>query len=182
MDAAVMILFVVSPLTKVFSDAPVPSDAPRKVVLWCARNEYESGQIAVRSAQPMTGLAVRFGPLTHESGYALPSDGLRWNFVGAIPLTKNTPCENAATLVRKAPCDMPDVLLADRRRDVPANTTQAIYLTVLVPKEAPPGLYSGKVAVTAGEHEAALPIELTVWPFVLPDERHLLVTNWVNLG
>ncbi len=36
--------------------------------------------------------------------------------------------------------------------------------------------------MVAGEVRVAVPIELAVDPFVLPDERHVLVTNWFNPG
>jgi hypothetical protein len=42
MQAIVIVLFVCDPLAKIFSDMPAPADAPGKIVLWCARNEYEA--------------------------------------------------------------------------------------------------------------------------------------------
>jgi hypothetical protein len=182
MDTVLVMLLAVSPLDKVFPDTPVPPQPAQKVVMHCARNESECAQVAVRSARALKGATVRFGPLQHDSGCTLPTESHQWNFVGAIPLRKNTPCENEAALARRAPCDMPDVLLADRQRDIAADTTQAIYLTVFVPKEAPDGKYTGSVVVIAGGKETSLPVELNVWPFALPDERHLFVTNWVNHG
>jgi len=180
MGALLMALFAVSPLEKVFPDTPLPAQPAPQVVVWCARNEYECAQVAVRASENLKGATVRFGPLKHTGGYTLPPESHQWNFVGSIPLTKNTPCENESALVRKAPCDMPDVLLPDRQRDIPANSTQAVYLTVFVPADAPEGRYTGTVVVAANGKEASLPVEQNVWPFALPNERHLLVTNWVN--
>ncbi|MCX6898108.1 MAG: DUF4091 domain-containing protein [Verrucomicrobia bacterium] len=182
MELVLITLFALSPLEKVFPDTPVPPQPAQGVVLWCARNEAECAQIAVRSTQALTGATVRVGPLKHVGGYTLPTEAVQWNFVGSIPLKKNTPCENATTLARKAPCDMPDVLLAERARDIPANSTQAIYLTVTVPKDAPDGRYTGTVTLVADGKETSLPVELNVWPFTVPDERHLFVTNWINHG
>ncbi|MEW6357207.1 MAG: glycoside hydrolase domain-containing protein [Planctomycetota bacterium] len=180
METVLIVLFVCDPLSKIFSDTPPPANAPGAIILQCARNEYESSQFAIRCKTPLPGTTVRIEALTHESGYSIPADKVAWNFVGAIPLVKNTPCEKKETIVRQAPCDMPDQLLADRQKDIPTNITQPVWLTVFVPTDAPAGIYKGSVTVASGEAKNSLPIELTVWPFALPDERHLYVTNWVN--
>jgi len=180
MVQVMMVLFVCDPMAKVFADTVAPADAPKRIVVWCARNEYEGAQFAIRSDTALPGTTVRVGPLKHESGYALPADKIAWHFVGTIPLKKNTPCDKKGTLARKAPCDMPDPFLADRKKDIPAKTTQPVWLSFFVPKDAPAGRYTGEVVVDAGGLKSALPIDLNVWPFAVPDERHLLVTNWVN--
>ncbi|NOZ24061.1 MAG: DUF4091 domain-containing protein [Planctomycetes bacterium] len=180
METILILLFVCDPMAKIFSDTPPPKNPPGAIVIRCARNEYECAQFAIRSTKPLPGATVTVGALKHESGYAIPPEKMTWSFIGTIPLKKNTPCEKKETIVRQAPCNMPDPLLADRKKDLPKNVTQPVWLTVFVPKDAPPGLYKGSVTVTSGQAKSSLPIELTVWPFTLPDERHLYVTNWVN--
>ena len=173
--------WAVDPHAKVFRDTP-PAAEPGVVKLRAARNEHEPGQIAFRSTAPLKGVRIELSALRHADGKAsVGGDGLAWNFVGFIPLKKNTPDAEAIRL-RPAPCEVPDPLLEDRALDVPADSTQPAWLTVRVPKDAPPGLYRGEVAVVAGEARVAIPVELAVDPFALPDERHLLVTNWFNLN
>jgi len=99
--------------------------------------------------------------------------------VGFIPLAKNTRASEAIQ-IRRAPFDVPDPLLDARSMNLPANSTQPVWLTVFVPKDAAPGEYRGEAAVIAGQARSVLPVELTVDPFTLPDERHVLVTNWFN--
>ncbi len=174
-------IWAVDPHLKVFRDAQ-PGDAPRAVALRAARNEYEPGQIAIRSPEALKGVRVELSPLGHADGKStIGPEHLRWNFVGFIPLKKNTRASETIR-VREAPCEVPDPLLEDRAVDLPAGATQPVWLTVYVPKETAPGSYRGQVAVVAGSARATLPIELAVDPFTLPDERHVLVTNWFNLN
>lgn len=171
----------VDPHVKVFRDTK-PAGGASVVSLRAARNEYEPAQIAVRAAGPLEGLRVAFGPLRHADGKAtIEGADLAWNFVGFIPLNKNTH-HSEQIVIRPAPCDVPDPLLEARAMDLAADTTQPVWLTVRVPKEAPPGMYRGEVAVVAGARRAALPVELAVDPFTLPDERHLWVTNWFSIS
>jgi len=167
---------------KVFRDTVPPENATTTLRLEAARNEFEPAQFAARSDKPLAGLTIETTPLRQAVGGAvIPAENLAWNFVGFIPLRKNT--RDAAKLwVRRAPCEVPDPLLDDRKLDLPANTTQPVWLTLRVPRDAKPGLYRGEVRVLAGKESAALPVELTVWSFSLPDERHLLITNWFNVS
>lgn len=170
----------VDPHSKVFRDT-LPGDAAGGLQLRAARNEWEPAQFAVRSAKALQGVRVEVSPLRHAEGQtALGPEHVSWNFVGFIPLKKNTPGSEAIR-VRAAPCEIPDPLLDARTLDLPADTTQPVWLTVRVPKEAAAGVYRGEVVVMAGSQRAALPIELRVEPWTLPDTRHVLVTNWFNL-
>jgi len=169
---------------KVFRDtkpAAGSSQAAAGVVkLRSARNEYEPAQFAFRAAGPLGGVRVELAPLVHTGGKAtIGGENLRWNFAGFIPLAKNTAGSQKVQL-RAAPCEIPDPLLDQSTIDIKADSTQPVWITVRVPKDAPPGLYRGKAAVVAGDARAELPVELTVDRFTLPDERHLLVTNWFN--
>lgn len=165
---------------KVLRDAR-PADKPGAVALRAARNEYESGQLAVRSAVPLRQMRVELSALRRRDGKAsIAPEHLAWHFVGYIPIKKNTQGAEAIR-VAAAPCEIPDPLLEARTMDLPAESTQPVWLTVFVPKDTVPGVYQGEVVVIAGEHRASVPIELSVDSFVLPDERHLLVTNWFSV-
>lgn len=180
-----MTVWPVDPHQKVFRQTQPDSQAaaaPSPLRLRAARDEYEPGQFALRSSSPLEQVRVEVSPLRHTEGRGeIGPEQVRWNFVGFIPLTKNT--RGSETIrICQAPCEVPDPLLDRRWIDLPAHTTQPVWLTVFVPKEAAPGLYRGEARVVAGPFQAALPVELTVDPFTLPDQRHLLVTNWFHTG
>lgn len=79
-----------------------------------------------------------------------------------------------------APFDCPDPLLKDRTLTIEAGNSQPVWLTVHVPKATPGGLYRGKAGVETSAGNVDIPIELVVYPFELPDERHLYLTNWLG--
>jgi len=173
-----LLAWPVDPHVKVFRDSKPAAQGTLE--LRAARNEYECAQIAIRSAKAIKGVRVELSPLKHAEGKgSIEGENLRWNFVGFIPLKKNTPHADKLRL-RAAPCEVPDPLLDERTLDMVADRTQPVWLTIRVPKDAAPGTYGGTVAVVAGDERVTIPIELTVDPFALPDERHLLATNWFN--
>jgi len=178
------VVWVVDPHVKVFRDTLPPSDLESStgggIVLRAARNEYEPAQIAVRSSTELRGLRVEISELRHEDLSAvIPAECTHWNFVGYIPMPKNTP-RSEGLRIREAPCDMPDPLLADPSKDLPAEQTQPVWITVYVPKNAPAGVYRGEVRVVAEGFQSAIPLHLNVYDFALPDERHFWMTNWFN--
>jgi len=174
-------VWAADPLVKIFPDTPPPREPGGTVALRCARNEYEAAQIAVRPSREVADATLRCEALVREGGGpALPPETLRFNFVGFIPLTKNTPNTPRELLVREAPCEIPDPLLAERSLRLPAGRTQPVWLTAFVPAGAPAGEYRGRVRVVSAQGEASLPVRLTVWDFDLPAERHLFVTNWFS--
>ncbi len=173
-------VWAVDPHIKVFRDTPPPGTAGA-VALRAARNEYESGQVAIRSRGPLKAGRIELSPLRPSGGGAsIGPDHFTWNFVGFIPLKKNTR-SSEATWIRRAPCEVPDVLLESRTLDLAAETTQPVWLTVFIPKETAPGTYRGEVVAIAGGSRSVVPVTLTVDPFTLPDDRHLYVTNWFSL-
>lgn len=177
----ILLLFVIDPHIKVFLDDAIPATIVQEVEIAAARGEHEPAQIVLRPAADLSEVTVEVSPLKHaESGDALGPGSVRWNFVGRVPIRHNTPRTPAERLVRKAPCDVPDVLLAERALAVKAGTCQPIWLTFRVDEEAAPGVYEGKITVRSGQESTSIPVRLTVLPFTLPRERHLLVTNWFS--
>ncbi len=175
-------LWAVDPLVKVFPDTAA-SELAKKVEFRGGANEYLSGQVAVRAKRELEGLSASWEPLRHrESNYVIPASSLRWRFVGFVPVKRNTPNTAASNLLRAAPCEIPDPLLEVERMDLSANRTQPIWLTVFVPPDAPPGAYDGRFSIGNAEASRAIEVLLEVYPFTLPEERHLWVTNWFNAG
>ena len=173
-------VWAVDSLEKVTRDAePVP--AGDRIEVEACRNEFSSAQVAVRAIQPVRELRVSLSQPRHEQTGARGVE-LTARFVGYIPVENNTPDTPAEELSCTAPALVPDPLLADEVIGLEANTTQPVWLTVFVPRDAPPGKWAGAVEVQADGTAVEVPFHLTVFPVTLPRERHLLVTNWMNLG
>lgn len=183
---------VVNPMVKIFPDTFPQKSGPQVLHLKCAANEYEPAQFIIRSPNTIEGVTIELSDLKNEDGHGIRD--LQWNFVGFIPLDSNTPdftredkCGSheyvpEGELIRLAPCEIPDPLLEDRSIKLEANRSQPVWITVHVPSGTPAGLYKGDAKVKSPIGEKVIPIELEVYPFELPEERHMYLTNWFEIN
>ena len=173
--------FAVTDLVRVFEDGyrcPPPQD---RLDVFGIRNEYVSAQCVVRACEAIKDLTVSISPLKHaDSNVMLPADCVTWNFVGSVLIAENTPKSRKSDLIRPAPARFPDYLSDAKQVTVGASRYQAVYLTIRIPRDAQAGDYRGNVTFRGDGKEKALPLTLTVFPLTLPDERHLMVTEWFS--
>lgn len=172
-------LWVQDSLTKVFRDSPKPEDASKDVVIDAVRNEYEAAQIVIHPLEEVESLKVRATCLRHESNeYVITRVYPR--FVGYVPVKRNTPNTPLEELVRKAPDMFPDPLLEEESIKVRRGENQPVWLTVYVPKDAPPGTYYGEVSVGSSGDETQVKVCLKVHEVTLPDKRNLKLSNFLS--
>lgn len=182
----------VNAIVKVFQDDPPPRRIPAAHIS-AARNEKEPLQLAVRSSEPLEGVRVEVDPPVGERGQRLTD--LEVGVVGYVPIDHKTSYyrSDSPAWHRKYPtgpgaCDgwpgmWPDPLLPRDTFDLPANTTQPVWITVSVPKAAAAGDYSGKVRLLhRGTTLKETPFTVHVWDFALPDENHVTALYDLRLG
>jgi hypothetical protein len=171
-----------SDLHRVFEDGYGPLEARQSALhLFGLRNETVSAQCVLLAHEDLEDLTLSVGPLRQARGSGvIPEENVRWNFVGSIFIEKNSPNRQPEDLLRPAPAWFPDFLGADRKCSVPKGTRKAVYLTLKIPPEAPPGEYGATLTASAGGASVSLPLALQVYPLNLPAERHLLVTEWFS--
>ena len=176
-DAPNLQIWPVDPLIKVFPDArPGPVGAATAEV---ARGEHASLQFVVYSEHAISGARVELAEL-RSARHAATLSPRAPRFVGYVPVDRPTQKPSADQL-RPPPADYPDPLLETAALDVPAGRAQAVWITVPVPTNAPPGRYRGTAVVTgtiAGEPvRASQSLRLRVYPAVVARSR-LWVTDW----
>jgi len=175
-------LWAVDVHTKVFRHSQPPGPGALPLIVKAAQNEYESAQIAIRSTSEIKKLRLRPSELRNEQdNVVFPSENIQMRFIGYIPLKSNT-TDADRIRIAAAPCEIPDPLLETDEISLPAETTQPIWVTFWIPPETVPGVYQGDLVVLVDEKEMKVHVALHVYPFPLPAARHLLVTNWFNLG
>jgi hypothetical protein len=76
-----------------------------------------------------------------------------------------------------APAFFPDPLLETVPYALPANRTDAIWLTVYAPASTKPGVYRGELRVDTGSPQE---FRIEVVDATVPTQQTLLVTNWFN--
>ncbi len=185
-------LWPVPSVVKVFRDDPVPATTdPWRIS--AAGNEREVLQIAVRAGRSIEDVCVRVEPPVDSEGAELPPPEV--NVVGYVPIDYPTsyyrseaPAWHRLIPTQSPQCDgwageWPDPLLPSDRFDLEANATQAVWLTFDVPKDTPPGDYSGSVQLIASTRVLAeREYSVHVWGFSLPDENHVAAIYDVRYG
>ncbi len=176
-------LFAVSDLSRVFEDGYNLPAAYDTLKVFGIRGEIISGQFAIYAKRDLKDVTVEMGELKNHAGSTTLSAGaVGWNFVGSIPLSANAPNQPSHATVRSAPARFPDYLMPDRQMNMDKGMFQSVWLTISIPCTAVAGGYYGNVTVRSGQGEQSLPVHLRVYPFSLPAERHLKVTEWYNTG
>jgi hypothetical protein len=174
--------FATSDLTRVFEDGyGQPGRRLTNITVFGLRNEIVSAQCVVLAREDLEGLTLSLGPLQQAEGSAvIPGDNLSWSFVGSILIQTNTPKLQKQDLIRPAPAWFPDYLSDERQCSVRKGSYKAVYLTLQIPRDAQAGEYRTAVTITVGAATASLPLILKVYPLTLPDQRHLMVTEWFS--
>ncbi len=174
--------FAVSDAVRIFEDGDESQiDRQAKVYIFGLRNEIVSAQCVVQAHEDVEDLTVSIGALKQSEGSAvIPAENVRWNFVGSIFIEENTPKVQKSDLIRSAPAWFPDYLSDDRQCSLAKDSLKAVYLTIKIPQDAEAGEYQAAVTIKAGGSSISLPLSLTVYPLILPDERHIMVTEWFS--
>lgn len=175
----------IDPLIKVFQD-DVPGLTPKEIRLYCAINERESLQLALRSEKGLKGIRISVRKPMNKAGQTLPD--IKVNLVGYVPIDVpsayySSPAQ--APWYRLVPKGTPrsdgwagywpDPLLPYKPFDLPPQTTQPIWLTVQVPPNASPGEYKSLITIQGGNAQISIPLTIKVWSFSLPKSPSLKV-------
>lgn len=168
----------IDPLTKVFKDQELTlSEKPLARV---ARGECASLQIVLRSQQHVNGLTAELEPLTLDKDKTSKLENIKVRFVGYVHV--GTPeATPPSDQLRKPGADFPDILLDDKTINLVPSQNQPIWITVTVPANAKPGLYSGdlKIAGMANNRMLKSKVRVAVKVYdVTVDKSRLWLTNW----
>jgi hypothetical protein len=178
---AAPLLWVADPMRRVMQDEP-PS-GPGEIVLNAARGEVVPFQVVVSArGEPLADASLSVSPLKGRKGGVIPAAGVTRYREHYVAITNSlgkgalNPPEPLGTY--------PDALIpfvnpATGKRltggkytaipfTVDPGKNQPIWVDVAVPRDAAPGLYTGKCIVRAGSWSASVPIRLNVWHFTLP--------------
>jgi hypothetical protein len=148
---------------KVMRDDPVPVARQGIVRIAAARNEFEPFLIVLSPSARLDDVRAAASPLAGDKGGTIGAANLSICHVEYVNVT--TPTDASSR-----PGWWPDPL---PRYDGPFSATalenHPLWITVRVPKDAAPGLYKGEITLTAAGWSCAIPVELRVHSFKLPD-------------
>lgn len=178
-DARVTSVWTASSYENVFKDTLPPPGASKDINLIAARNEYEAAQVMLRKDQRFTIDKVALTNLTSGAN-TIAATNLTYQFVEFEHLKANSTFgqrDPVKDLIRKAPGDFPDALSNETSVEVPARTTQPIWIRAYVPKDTKPGLYKGTATVQTDQGNSTVPIQLDVQNVTIPDAKDSTFTT-----
>lgn len=149
---------------KVMRDDPVPAAAQGVVRIAAARNEYEPFLVVLRPGKRLDAVRVTAGRLVNGRGGSIGAEDVSVRHVEYVNVTTPTDAVGKAGW-------WPDPLPPyEGPFSLPAGENHPLWITVRVPKDAAPGLYTGEIGLTAEGWSGHVPVELTVRNFTLPDK------------
>ncbi len=180
-------VWVENSLRTVYRTSTPPQHAEKDIRLVSARNEYESAQVAVRSAEPLTIRQVRFSNLVSGDHRRIASRNLRYHFEqyeDSATVQPNAFFPNRVGQSLYPKSVLPDPLSNDRAVRVAADSTQPILITSYVPAGTAPGTYDGTVTVETTRGNRTMPIRVSVFEVAIPEtskanfvQYHWTMTN-----
>ena len=133
-----------SSLVSVFKDSQRTAASGNAIELVAARNEYEFGQLALRSNGAFDITSVTLPDLV-SGGNRIAASNLRSKYVDYAFIANSSPGLRIPTAQRRP--TSPSTSATTRREVCPGNTTQPISVTVFVAPSTPAGTYRGTATV-----------------------------------
>lgn len=165
-----------------------PATPSQKISLEAARNEYERGQIVVRSdAQDFEVTSVEFTALQNADGETIGAENLHYHFA---LYEVNIPTDHCGIDWQPSMQGVPlyakdqlcDALSNERSISVAKGCNQPIYLEVFVPAGTQPGLYEGQVTVKTSLGDIQKELIVQVFDATVPEMKDAKFTyfNWMT--
>ena len=157
---------------KIFRDTMVPTDRTSALRVSAAANEAESVQLVITPKRDISDLRIEAGTLkkkglsTDEA--VIPGSAVKVLRVGYVDVKIATDKVGQSGL-------FPDPLLPQEKAPltVKAGENQPMWITVKVPKGTAKGVYGGELTVKVDGSSFAVPFEVEVFGFEMPDRMTL---------
>lgn len=167
------------PLAKVKPFDPVPIVPVKRVDLYAGRNEFEPFQIVLRAkSKDLSGVDIEFSDFRTLQGAEISRKNVTVYLEEFVNLKRPSSIEGGEGLWPDPLIPRVDRYANETRNAFPFNVghdrNQPLWVDVFVPAAARPGKYAGSARVSLkGIVLFSVPIELTVWRFVLPSTSTL---------
>ena len=170
-----------------------PHDPLRPIALAAPQNGWATGRVVASCDKPIRGLAATVGALAGPKGATIPASAVNLRY-GAFDGIGSASGPASLLFARHLPAARTDGMLdappevvpvakkalgrgvpAARKADgLPASLTDGavlpIYVSVHIPKTAPPGDYRGTLTIAAKDEKGVrVPVEVKVVGWTLPD-------------
>ena len=173
-------------MTRIFPNEKPTEPLEKETHLHVAGNEVGCFQIGVSGPPEGLGdLNVEATDLVSESGDVIAKESIDVRYAEYVPVHWHSGENIPDDLEGQAPGFYPDPLLPSRwggiyRVQLPG--TVGVWVSIRVGENVPAGSYRGRVDISCQAGKESIQTEVQVWPFKLPKQSHLLMTNWMSIG
>ena len=157
-----------------------PNEPLKPIRIVGAQNGVFSGKVVVGSTGDIQGLKASVGDLLGASGAKIPASSVTIRFAAPDLPRAESDFNRFDSLLESPPAEIPV-----RRKKADPNSVRVlpgqpvavpgavvpVWLTVDVPADAKPGDYRATLSIVAGGRDLAVPVELHVAGFALPDAK-----------
>lgn len=161
---------------KIARDRLAPTAKRPEMMVEAARAEVEPVQLVIRPRKPLKGLKVAVSELKGEVA-SIPAAAVKVRQVEYVYVKRPTD---------RAGCEgwWPDPLPPVKGPlDAEAGQNLPLWITVHVPRTARPGVYRGRIELSAeGGWQASVPLRLRVYSFSIPRQVHLQTALGISQG
>ena len=166
-------VYQASPMNKLRATDFPTGQLAQDVQLHAARGEAESTQFVLVAPEGISGMTAQASSFTGPDGTQIQPE---------LRLVKYVPVHEPSVGGPGLPGLWPDPLFTMRPFDIPKNQSQAVWLTVWVPQDAPAGPYQGNLTFTASNDQKSIPISLHVHNVNLPVLSKLQTYMYCHTG
>lgn len=168
----------VDPLKKIFPESSyfLPHEACTDV----ARGETASFQFAIRSGFALEDVHIR--AICPRMGSSVLEE-IKHGFVGYVPVDRPVP-NPGRDYLNTSSGFYPDPILDSASINIDPAMTQAVWISIAIPKDTKPGKYTGQVILSATINKQKIEIkkDISIEVYnVIIDKTSLMVTNWYSL-
>lgn len=174
------------PLTKVKPLDPVPGLPMKGVDLYTGRNEFEPFQIVLRAKwKDLSGVDIDFSDFRTAAGAKISRNNVTVYLEAFVNLQRPSTIEGGEGLWPDPLIPRIDRYTNEARNAFPFTVrrghNQPLWAEIFVPVDARPGKYTGSARISLGGRvQFSVPINLTVWRFVLPSTSSLKSSFGLN--
>jgi len=173
-------------------DYGTPGEKLAPIVIHAARNSVFSGRLAVDSDQPIKGLKATVTDLAQvPTGGKIPASAVRVRYAVAATGGKSFMSPHRFDgLLDAIPAEIPVVKDPPKqigqwgpifRTNLAAGAVAPLWFTVRVPKDARPGVYEGRVTLSAeGLPPTDVPLRVNVSDWSMPDPKDFRIHNMAH--
>jgi len=149
---------------KIGRDKPLPEAESWAVEIRAARNEAEAAQLVVRPTVALNGFLAYAGSLRGPGAASIPAQNIDVLEVRYVKVELPTDKSSVAGF-------WPDPLPPFKDGiDLEANKNQPLWVRVKVPRDVPPGIYTGRITLKAQNYRGDVALRVEVYNFDLPDK------------